>query len=78
MSEMGEEFRDMRKDRAELRRHFGVPCPECVEKLPKAQPSILLPQQQCRIHGYKDARPRITNDDRISVGCTFLQVERAK
>lgn len=49
------EFRDaMREKRAS----HGRPCPECVRKLPKASPSILLPQQRCRIHNYRDPRPR--------------------
>jgi hypothetical protein len=29
-----------------------------VRLLPKACPTILLPQQRCRIHGYRDPRPR--------------------
>ena len=56
---MGEFFDAMREHRRELRNKFGVPCPECVAKLPKASPSILLPQQRCKIHKYRDPRPRI-------------------
>jgi len=37
----------------------GVACPDCVRLLPKANPSILLPQQRCRIHGYRDQRTPI-------------------
>lgn len=44
--------------RQQMRDKHGVPCPECVVKLPKACPTILLPGQRCRIHGYRDPRPR--------------------
>lgn len=53
---MGDLFRLMRQERAELRAKLGVPCPVCVKRLPKAHPTILLPQQRCRIHGYRDPR----------------------
>lgn len=58
MSDYGDLCREIREERSEKRRLYGVPCPECVAKLPKAHPSILLPQQRCRIHGYRDPRPR--------------------
>jgi hypothetical protein len=49
-------FRDYLKARRDL---HGVPCPECVARLPKASPSILLPGQRCRIHkSYQDPRQR--------------------
>lgn len=59
MSDYGELCRELREERRELRAKYGVPCPECVRLLPKASPSILLPQQRCRIHGYRDQRPRL-------------------
>jgi len=46
------------KAKQEARDKYGVPCPVCVERLPKAHPSILLPQQRCKIHGYRDPRQR--------------------
>jgi hypothetical protein len=58
MSDMGDMYREMREERRELRARLGKPCPICVEKLPKANPSILLPQQICRIHHYRDPRKR--------------------
>lgn len=58
MSDYGDLCRDLRDARREARAKHGVPCPECVAKLPKACPTILLPQQRCRIHGYRDPRPR--------------------
>lgn len=60
MSEMGEIFRELKDHRRKMRAKYGVPCPECVAKLPKASPSILLPQQTCKIHKYKDPRPFIS------------------
>jgi hypothetical protein len=58
MSDMGDDFRALRDAKAEIRRKYGVPCPECVKKLPRASPSILLPQQVCKIHKYRDPRQR--------------------
>ena len=62
-----------RNDTRLLRAMFGVPCPECVSKLPRAQPSVLLPQQICRIHKHRDSRPALTNDDRRKAGCEFME-----
>lgn len=58
MGDMGDLFKDYKQHKKEIRARYGVPCPVCVERLPKADPSILLPQQTCRIHGYRDQRPR--------------------
>jgi hypothetical protein len=68
VSEMGEMFSGMRQHTKELRAKFGVPCPVCVTKLPRACPSILLPAQRCRIHGYRDPRPRSLTDGFESSG----------
>lgn len=62
MSEMGEIYQAMREMRRHLRDKYGTPCPVCVNKLPKAHPTILLPQQRCRIHGYRDPRPESLMD----------------
>lgn len=58
MSDYGDMCKELREEKRELRARLGVNCPECVAKLPKACPSILLPGQRCRIHGYKDPRKR--------------------
>lgn len=59
MGDMGDTFRDWREYKKEQRAKLGVPCPECVRLLPKANPSILLPGQKCRIHTYyRDPRQR--------------------
>lgn len=58
MGDTGDVFKAMREQRREERARLGEPCPECVVKLPKAQPTILLPGQRCKLHGYRDPRPR--------------------
>ena len=63
MSDMSELFKSMQGHKKRLRAKYGVPCPECRRLLPKANPSILLPQQVCRIHRYKDSRPALTADE---------------
>lgn len=56
-------FRDMKELKRLERERFGIPCPICREKLPKAQPKILQPQQVCRAHkpSYRDQRPMPTD-----------------
>lgn len=60
MSDYGDLCRDLRDARREARATHGAACPVCIEKLPRACPTILLPQQRCKIHGYRDPRPRTT------------------
>lgn len=62
MSEMFEIFGSMKDHKKRLRAKYGIPCPECQRLLPKAHPSILLPQQVCRIHKYRDQRPELTEE----------------
>lgn len=62
MSEMVEIFGAMKDHKKRLRAKYGIPCPECQRLLPKAHPSILLPQQACRIHKYRDQRPELTEE----------------
>lgn len=59
MSDYADMCAQMRAYRKEMRAKYGIPCPECLRLLPKANPTILLPQQRCKIHGYKDNRDRI-------------------
>ena len=56
MSDYGDMCREIRDARREARAVHGVDCPECVRLLPKANPSLLLPGQRCKIHGYRDPR----------------------
>ena len=58
MSDYGDMCRDIKEAKRAVRDKHGIPCPMCVKLLPKASPTILLPQQKCKIHGYKDFRPR--------------------
>jgi hypothetical protein len=64
MSDMIDAFRDMKEMQRLERQYFGVRCPVCIKRLPKAQPKILLPGQVCRAHKphYRDTRPAITAD----------------
>ena len=66
MSDYGDMCRDIREARSEKRAKYGVPCPVCVEKLPKANPTILLPEQRCKIHGYRDPRQRTRDTEYFS------------
>ena len=61
MSDYGDMCREMKEERRDLRAEYGVDCPECVRLLPKANASILLPGQRCKIHGYRDNRKRINH-----------------
>lgn len=58
MGDMGDSFREHRDYRKQQRLLHGIDCPECKRLRPKGNASILLPQQKCRVDGYKDPRPR--------------------
>jgi hypothetical protein len=59
MSDTIDDFRALKDMRARERQVFGIPCRVCIERLPKAQPKILQPQQLCRAHKpyHRDPRP---------------------
>lgn len=61
-SDYGDLCRDLRDAKRNARRKHGIECPECVRLLPKASPTILLPGQRCKIHGYRDKRTRLTDE----------------
>lgn len=61
MSEIIETYKAMSYHKKRLRAAYGVECPVCIQKRPKAHPSILLPQQRCRVDGYIDPRPELTD-----------------
>ena len=67
MSDYGDMCREIRDARREARAKHGVPCPVCVEKLPKAHPSILLPGQRCKIHGFRDPRERTRENEYFTI-----------
>lgn len=66
-SDYGDMCRDIRAARSEARAKYGINCPDCVRLLPKACPTILLPQQRCRIHGYRDPRPRTPDTEYLKL-----------
>lgn len=57
MGDVGDYWRDAKDYKKMMREKHGVQCPKCKEKRPKASPSILLPQQRCKVDGYRDPRP---------------------
>lgn len=59
MSDMIDMYRDMKEHRRELRAALGMPCPNCRSKQPRREPTILLPQQRCKVDGYRDPRPEM-------------------
>lgn len=62
MSDMIDDFKAMGDHRKALRKTYGVACPQCAIKRPKAHPTILMPQQRCRVDGYRDPRPELTDE----------------
>ena len=67
MSEAAEIFGAMKDRKKALRAKFGINCPQCAIKRPKAHPTILLPQQRCRVDGFVDPRPELTEEEWSSV-----------
>lgn len=67
MSDMGDAFRDVREYQKALRSKFGVDCPGCRKVQPKRTPTIMLPGQRCKVCGYWDQRPRLTDQQRAEV-----------
>lgn len=57
MSDMIDMYRDLKDHRREMRAALGVDCPLCRVKQPKRTPTILLPQQVCKVDGFRDPRP---------------------
>ena len=53
---MGQFWKEVKKARKAARSKHGVDCPGCRKKEPKRTPSILLPQQRCKVCGYRDPR----------------------
>jgi len=60
VSDMIDMYRDFRAFKMARRRMYGIPCPQCAVKQPRRQPTILLPQQRCKVDGYRDPRPELT------------------
>jgi hypothetical protein len=73
MSDYGDFCREMREAKRNARSLHGVECPVCREKRPKANASILLPEQRCRVDGYRD--PRTRTDDKSYLKRTLPKSE---
>ena len=58
MGDEGKFWNGVRKIMREERARLGVACPQCAIKRPKAQASILLPGQRCKVDRYLDPRKR--------------------
>ena len=63
MSDMAEDFKAMRDHKRRLRAKYGVECPSCKRFRPRACASILMPQERCRLDGYRDPRPELTDEE---------------
>ena len=66
MSDYGDMCRELRDARREARAKHGVECPLCKVQRPKAHPSILLPQQRCKVDGYRDPRLRTSETEYLT------------
>jgi hypothetical protein len=67
MGDMAEVFSAMKDHRKKLRATYGVECPQCKIVRPKAHPTILMPQQRCKVDGYKDNRPYLTSEQHQAI-----------
>ena len=78
MSDTIDDLRAINALRAAERRVFGVLCPVCREKLPKASPKVLLPGQRCRAHKphYIDPRPVEMADDEYNAAMAGTGFQR--
>lgn len=63
MSDTIDAYKDMGDHKKRLRAKFGIPCPKCAIKRPKANATILLPKQRCKVDGYVDPRPELTDEE---------------
>lgn len=61
MSEVADIYQGIKDHKKRLRAKYGINCPECVRLLPRANPTILLPGQRCKIHKYTDPREELTD-----------------
>jgi hypothetical protein len=63
MSDTIDDYKSMGDHKKRLRAKYGVECPECKRLQPKRSATILLPQQRCRVDGYRDPRPDLTEKE---------------
>lgn len=67
MSDLGDTFRDFKAFQRLLKARYGVACPECRRLQPRRDPTIILPGQRCRVDGYRDPRPHLTDEQEQAV-----------
>lgn len=64
MGDIGDTFNAYRAFNKALRSRYGVECPQCKVLRPKTNASILLPQQRCKVDGFRDPRPMLTREQK--------------
>jgi hypothetical protein len=62
MSDTADDFKALKDHKKALRDKYGVECLECKRLRPKTNATILMPQQRCRVDGYRDQRPELTDE----------------
>jgi hypothetical protein len=62
MGDMGDLWRDAKEESRKLRAKYGIDCPMCIKKQPRRIPTNMLPGQRCKVDGYRDPRPRLTEE----------------
>ena len=80
MNSLSETFQDWAAYKKAIRTKWSVDCPRCAQVRPKAPASKLLPQQRCKVDGYVDPRPRLTEEQK-KLACEEVQApywERVK
>src|SRR3546814_10424889 len=65
VSDMIDAYGDLKAYQRAKRLIWGVPCPVCREKRPRANAKILEPGRICRAHkpSYRDPRPEPTEEE---------------
>jgi hypothetical protein len=53
MGDVGDYWKDVSAYRHDRRLKLGIECEDCKRLLPKANPSILLPGQKCKMHSFR-------------------------
>ncbi len=58
MGDTGATFSAMQEEVKLGKKLFGIPCAKCLEEFPKAEPTIMTPQRECKRHKkhYRDYR----------------------
>lgn len=62
--DIGDIFNALRDERRAIRWKFGETCPQCRDKQPKREPTLMLPGQKCKVDGHRDHRNRLTDIER--------------